>query len=190
MLLGAGILSFGMYNIHQQTDVTEGGVFGLNLLINHWFGISVAYVAPVLDFICYALAFKYLGKRFLALSGVVSLMFAGFYKLWEAFPPVIPNLSHLPLLAAVLGGLFVGIGVGFIVGAGGSSGGDDALALILSQKLKCKLSRAYMLTDFVVLGLSLSYIPFGRIFNSIISVTISSKVIELVQHLFRKRKVI
>lgn len=32
--------------------------------------------------------------------------------------------------AALLGGLFVGIGVGLVVRQGGSSGGDDALALV------------------------------------------------------------
>ena len=40
ILLGTAISSFGMYNIHQQTNITEGGVLGMILLLNHWFGIS------------------------------------------------------------------------------------------------------------------------------------------------------
>ena len=49
--LGAAILSFGIHNIHERTDITEGGVLGLMLLINEWLGISPAYVTPVIDII-------------------------------------------------------------------------------------------------------------------------------------------
>ena len=31
ILLGSGILSFGLYNIHERTGVTEGGVLGMTL---------------------------------------------------------------------------------------------------------------------------------------------------------------
>ena len=32
IVLGACILSFGLYNIHERTGVTEGGVLGMTLL--------------------------------------------------------------------------------------------------------------------------------------------------------------
>ena len=38
-----------------------------------------------------------------------------FYDFWEMFPPMLPDLSAYPLIAALAGGLFVGIGVGLIV---------------------------------------------------------------------------
>ena len=34
--------AFGMYHIHALADVTEGGVLGLTLLLEHWFSISSA----------------------------------------------------------------------------------------------------------------------------------------------------
>ena len=34
--LGTAILSFGIHNIHQRAAITEGGVIGLVLLMNHW----------------------------------------------------------------------------------------------------------------------------------------------------------
>ena len=76
---------------------------------------------------------------------------------------VLPDLGGRPLLAAVLGGLFVGLGVGMIVRAGGASGGDDALALAIAKAVKCPLSRAYLATDLTVLLLSVSYIPLRKI---------------------------
>lgn len=181
IIIGAMICSFGIHNIHQQTGITEGGVIGMMLLTEHWLEISPALITPVLDISCYLLACKYLGGRFIRISVVSTLSVSLFYKIWELFPPMLPDLSPYPLIAAVAGGLFVGIGVGIIVRQGGSSGGDDALALTISRVTHCRLSRAYLLTDFTVLGLSLTYIPFTKIAFSIITVTISSFLIDHVQ---------
>ncbi len=183
ILLGAAICTFGIHNIHQQTGITEGGVIGMMLLLEHWLGVSPALLTPVLDISCYLLAFRYLGKRFIRTSVLSTLCVSLFYKLWECFPPMLPDLSAHPLLAALLGGIFVGLGVGLIVRQGGSSGGDDALALVIARISGWRLSRAYMFTDFVVLGLSLTYLPVGRIVFSLITVTVSSWLIDRVQQM-------
>ena len=181
IMVGAMICSFGIHNIHQQTGITEGGVIGLMLLAEHWLGVSPAYITPVLDISCYILAFKYLGGRFIKTSVISTVSVSLFYKVWELFPPMLPNLLPYPLLASLCGGAFVGIGVGIIVRQGGSSGGDDALALTISRVTHWRLSRCYLFTDFVVLGFSLTYIPFSKIVFSIITVTISSYLIDRVQ---------
>ena len=181
IMVGAMICSFGIHNIHQQTGITEGGVIGLMLLAEHWLGVSPAYITPVLDISCYILAFKYLGGRFIKTSVISTVSVSLFYKVWELFPPMLLNLLPYPLLASLCGGAFVGIGVGIIVRQGGSSGGDDALALTISRVTHWRLSRCYLFTDFVVLGFSLTYIPFSKIVFSIITVTISSYLIDRVQ---------
>lgn len=182
ILIGAGICTFGIHNIHQQTGITEGGVIGLMLLVEHWISSSPAAITPVLDFVCYLLAFRYLGGNFIRISVLSTACISLFYKFWELFPPMLPDLSAYPLLASILGGLFVGVGVGLIVRQGGSSGGDDALALTISKVTRWRLSRAYLFTDLVVLGLSLTYIPIGKIIFSLITVSISSPLIDLIQN--------
>ena len=129
LLLGAAILSFGLFNVHSQSGVTEGGVLGTTLLLHHWFGISPGVSEFVIDVICYALGFRFLGKAFFKYAIAASAGFACFYMLWERVGPVLPDLSGQPLIAALLGGVFVGVGVGLVVRAGGASGGDDVLAL-------------------------------------------------------------
>lgn len=181
IMLGAGICSFGIFNIHQRTNITEGGVIGLMLLIEHWLHISPAYITPILDLVCYLTAYKYLGASFIVMSIISTFFVSSFYKIWELFPYMLPDLSSKPFLAAILGGIFVGVGVGLIVRQGGSSGGDDALALSISEAFKWKLSRAYLFTDVTVLILSLSYIPISHIVYSLITVTISSNLIDWIK---------
>ena len=64
---------------------------------------------------------------------------------------------------------------------GGSSGGDDALALVIHKLTGWKLSRAYLFTDLTVLLASLSYIPVRRIAFSLVTVTVSSLLIDWVK---------
>lgn len=181
ILLGTAICSFGIYNIHRQTGVTEGGVLGMIVLLNHWFAISPSILSVSLDILCYALAFKRLGVRFLIISGISSISLAIFFRIWESFPPMLPNFYDRPLIAALLGALFIGVGVGLVIRNGGSCSGDDALALFISNLTGWRISRAYLITDITVLALSLSYIPFKRILYSLITVTLSSYIIDLIQ---------
>ena len=185
ILLGSAILSFGLYNIHERTQVTEGGVLGMTLFLQHWLGLSPAITSPVMDIACYLLAWRFLGNSFARYAITASLAFAAFHGLWEQFPPLLPDLSPWPAAAAVVGALFVGIGVGLVVRIGGACGGDDALALTISHLSKWPIARCYLITDLTVLALSLSYIPFTRILYSLITVTISSFLIGRVQRFGR-----
>ena len=177
LLLGTAIVAFGLFNVHGQSGITEGGVLGATLLIQHWTGISPAVSEIVLDVICYALGFAFLGRRFLVDSLIATCAYAGFFALFEGRGYMLPDMGHVPVLAAVVGALFVGIGVGLIVRQEAAGCGDDALALVISNRTGWGVSRAYLITDMTVLTLSLSYIPVGKIACSLITVTLSSLII-------------
>ena len=181
LIAGTAILSFGLFNIHSQCDITEGGVLGMILLLEHWFKISPSITGVILDFSCYIIGWKMLGNSFLKNAIFSTCCFSLWYRLWEYTGNIIADMSAVPLAAAVAGAVFVGIGVGIVVKEGGAAGGDDALALVISKMAKCRISRAYLLTDLTVLTLSLSYIPFSKIIYSFITVTLSSRIIDKIQ---------
>ena len=95
-------------------------------------------------------------------------------------------LSAYPLLAGVLGAVYVGVGVGLCVIAGGAPSGDDALAMSLSSLTKRDIRIFYFLSDVAVLLLSLTYIPISRIFYSLISVVLSGQIIGWIQWFYNK----
>lgn len=177
LLLGTAIVAFGLYNVHGQSGITEGGVLGATLLIQHWTGLSPAVSEIVLDVICYALGFAFLGKRFLVDSLLATCAYSAFFALFERVGYVLPDLGHMPILAAFVGALFVGVGVGLIVRQDAAGCGDDALALVISNQTGWSVSRAYLITDMTVLTLSLSYIPVAKIACSLLTVTLSSFII-------------
>ena len=73
ILIGAAICTFGVHNIHQRSEITEGGIIGTMLLIEHWLGLSPSVITPILDISCYTLAFKYLHGRFIKISLISTL---------------------------------------------------------------------------------------------------------------------
>ena len=185
-LLGSAILAFGLYNIHSISNVTEGGVLGLTLLLQNWLGISPSISGLVLNAACYLLGFSTLGRDFIGYSIVAGGGFSAFYAVCELFPPIWPGIAEMPLLAALAGAAFVGVGVGISVRAGGAPGGDDALAMSISKLTGVGIQWVYLLSDLIVLGLSLSYIPIRRIVYSLVTVIVSGQLIGVVQNIRRK----
>ena len=177
----SGFQAFGIYNIHAVADVTEGGVLGATLLLHHWFGISPAWSSFVLNTACFLLGLKVLGKSFIAYSFLAALGYSTGYFICEQYPPLWPGIAEYPLLAALLGALFIGIGAGLTVRAGGATTGDDALAMSISHLMKIPIQHIYLVTDLTVLGLSLTYIPFRRIAYSLLTVILSGQLIGLIQ---------
>ena len=186
--LSSAFQAFGMYNIHAVADVTEGGVLGLTLLLEQWLAISPALSGLILNGICYFLGWRTFGKEFIYLSMVAASGFSLGYGICECFPPLWPEIANVPLLAALLGALFIGIGAGICVRTGGATCGDDALAMSLSKITKIDIQWIYLISDLTVLGLSLSYIPLKKIGYSLLTVILSGQIIGWIQKINVKKR--
>ena len=181
--------AFGMYHIHAVADITEGGVLGATLLLEYWTGISPAVSSFVMNAACYLLGWKTLGKSFIAYSLIAACGYSLGYGICEQFPPLWPEIAGLPLLSALLGAMFIGIGAGLCIRAGGATTGDDALAMSLTHITKTPIQRIYLISDLTVLLLSLSYIPLRRIAYSLLTVILSGQIIGWIQRIpARERK--
>ena len=184
--LGASVfLAFGLYHVHSFSGVTEGGVLGMTLLLKNWFDLSPALSGFVMNTLCYLLGWKLLGREFLFYSFVSTAGFSGAYKLFEQFEPLWPQLYGMPLTAAVVGAVFVGVGAGLCVRMGGAPSGDDALAMSLSRLTGIRIQWIYLLSDLVVLALSVTYIPLNRLGYSLLTVILSGQIIGLIQRIGR-----
>ena len=174
IIIGATILSFGSYNFNYQNNVTEGGVLGLLLLLQHVFNISPSITSVVIDFLLFTIGSKFFGKKFLLYS------ISSTYKIWEKIGFLVPSFTNNMLIASILAGIGVGVGVGLVVRGGGASGGDDVIALLGNKFLKLKVNHVYLATDAIVLLMSLVYLDIKQVFFSIIAVTISGKIISII----------
>lgn len=188
LILGSAILAFGLFNVHSFSGVTEGGTLGLTLLFDHWLNISPAISSLIFNAICYFIGWRTLGKNFIAYSAVCCASFSLFYWIFEMIGPVYPAIADHRLAAAVVGAIFVSVGVGICVRFGGAPCGDDALAMSISNKIKINIKWVYLVSDVTVLALSLTYIPVVDILYSLITVVLSGQIIGFIDSIGRKNE--
>lgn len=179
VVLGSSILAFGLYNLNYQNGIAEGGILGLSLLLKNFFNFSPAIVGFFCDTVALLFGLKYFGKSFFKYSLVSTTIFSVVYGLIEQSDPLIPPLTNTPILASLLAGLFVGIGGGLIIKAGGVSGCDDTLAIMMSKSIGVSIGTAFIMMDAVVLLLSTSYLALSNLVLSIITVCTSSFIVNL-----------
>lgn len=177
IVFGSAILAFAVLNVHDQSYVTEGGILGLMLFFKKMLGIDPSISSIVLDILCYILGYKFLGREFIKKSMVATVLFAGFLNLFKLTGTILPPLYDNPFIAAVVGGILIGLGCGLVVTEGGATGGDDALALAISDKFNLSLAMVYIICDVVVLLMSISYIPLTQLVFSLLTTTISSVIV-------------
>ncbi|MBQ0005563.1 MAG: YitT family protein [Clostridiales bacterium] len=78
----------------------------------------------------FIIAYKVMGKKFLATTVVSIVMSSAFLSLIPI--PVVPIIED-PMLASIIGGLGSGIGAGMVLRAGSSQGGQDLLGVCLAK---------------------------------------------------------
>ena len=187
VILGTGLIAFALYNIHIPANITDGGGLGLILLLNHWFNLPPFIMAPIIDVLLYIVAIRFLGIKFLKISILSTIMLAIFLRVFAALPTVLPNLSGQPLVAALLGGVFVGLGAGLVFRQGGSCGGDDAFVITLVKLTKWRISMVYLIIDGAILLLSMTYIAPSRIVFSLVTAITSSIVLDITCSIGKKK---
>ena len=149
-------MAFGLYNIHSIANITEGGVLGATLLLENWLNISPAITTIILNAICYFVGWRVLGKGFLLYSAIGTICYSSSYAIFETIGPVYANIANYPLVASLVGAIFVGVGSGFCIKENCALSGDDSLAMSLSKLTHIKIQWLYLISDLTILLLSLT----------------------------------
>ncbi|MFF2909834.1 MULTISPECIES: YitT family protein [Bacillales] len=177
ILLGTLLLAFTYYHINYQNHLTEGGFVGLSLLGKYVLGISPSLSILILDIPVLLIAWFFKGKAFVLNTCVSVGAFTLFYGLMEHYSGWVINLHDNLPVAALLSGVLTGLGAGMVLRAGGASGGDDILSLLISEWKGIKVGTVFILMDVIVLALSLFYMPLKETLYTVMAVVVAGYVI-------------
>ncbi|MBO2945159.1 YitT family protein [Paenibacillus sp. F411] len=177
MLLGTLLLAFAYYHINFQNHLSEGGFVGLALLGKYILDVPPAVSMLLLDIPILILAWFMKGRKFIINTVISVAMFTLFYAMMENYSPIVIDLSHNLLLAAILSGVATGLGAGIVLRFGGATGGDDAISVLISEWSGLKIGTVFFLMDAVVLLLSLFYLPMAETLYTILAVSIAGQII-------------
>ncbi|WP_249652217.1 YitT family protein, partial [Lysinibacillus sp. D4A1_S13] len=90
------------------------------------------------------------------------------------------HLNSDTLLAALIAGLFVGIGLGCMFKAGGTSWGSAILAQLANQYLCWSVGKGVLIIDIIVIEGSVFIIGQEKAMYTLVAVFIGGKVIDFI----------
>ncbi|HEL9598464.1 TPA: YitT family protein [Streptococcus suis] len=180
ILLGSGIFSFALNYLIMPNHLYEGGITGINLILFYLFKIQPWMMNILINIPLFLLGWKLLGRKILIYSLIGTFAVTFWLLLFEKLPIPI-NLANDLLIVSMLGGILVGLGLGIIFKAGGTTGGSDIIARIGHKYLPYSIGQIILAIDFLVLTLTVIVSQNLRIvLYTLLMVTIASKVIDFV----------
>ncbi|MBB6674307.1 YitT family protein [Cohnella nanjingensis] len=182
MIAGSAIVACGFQLLLIPEQLISGGLSGVAMLIGYATGWNIGILYLALNIPVLMWGWRELGRRFIVYS-IVSVLAA------SALMQVIPVRAFTDerLLAAVFGGVLIGTGTAAALRFGGSSGGFDIVASIISRRRDLPVGLLiFALNGSVVVALGLLNGNWDAALYSMLAIFLTGKVIDVVHTPHRK----
>ncbi|WP_106769851.1 YitT family protein [Paenibacillus faecalis] len=175
LTLGAMLMAVGLEIFLVPNRIIDGGITGISIMVSHITQIPLGIFLTLFNLPFLFMGYKQIGKTF-ALSTLfaVLVMSAGTYFLHPVSP-----LTIDPLLAAVFGGVILGIGVGLVIRSGGSLDGTEIVAILINKKAPFSVGEIVMFINFFILGSAGFVFGWDRAMYSLIAYYLAFKLIDI-----------
>lgn len=123
----------------------DGGITGISILLHEIIHIDVSIPLVMLNLPLIYLGYKRIGKSFAYHALFAVLLLAVFLQFIS-----VPTVTHDKILIAVFGGFFIGLGIGFIIRAGGVIDGLEVIAEFTTRKSGLSSSEIIMAINTLI----------------------------------------
>lgn len=178
IIVGAILVGIA-YNVFLlPAQLAAGGISGVSTILHELYNTKPALVQALINLPLFIVGFIALGKEFSykTLLGTITVPLTIFLS-----ESLVDKGSHDPFLSSIYGGIVLGIGLGLVYRGGGSTGGTAALAQILKKYANISSGFSQLLVDGVVVVASAFVFSFELALYALISIFVTSKVIDFVQ---------
>ncbi|WP_456363977.1 YitT family protein [Priestia aryabhattai] len=174
--LGALIYSFGLETFLVPNDIIDGGIVGVSMMLDALTPVSLGVFLVILNLPFLYLGYKQIGKTFSYQSLYGIALTAIFTTLLHHVNP----LTKDPFLAAIFGGVIMGIGIGIVLKNNGSLDGSEIVALLISSKSAFSVGQVVMIINLFILGCAGIVFDLNSALYSLIAYFIAFKMIDIV----------
>ncbi|MGD6803211.1 YitT family protein [Rossellomorea vietnamensis] len=181
--LGSLLVAIGINAFFVPQHFLDGGMIGIGLISHYWLDLKPGLTIVILSIPLYVLAF-FLDKN---------LFFKSIHGLWlsslliDVLQPISENIYLIPILAALAGGVFVGVGIGLMLLAEAATGGTDLLAQLIGKSTGWNVGIIIFFIDTLVLLAGFSLIGAYSFLHSLLAVSTVGFFTALLTHT-KKRK--
>ena len=181
MVIGAFLIAIGTNLFLLPHKMTTGGASGIATILYYLFDMPMGLTIMIINIPLFVFSILKLGIKFNIKTIITTVTLSIFLEIFK-YESVIKT-SNLDLFTAcVFGGIIVGLGLSFIFKAGASSGGSDLLAQLVYKLTKVQsVSKTLLVIEiFIITSIILVFKDLNIGLYSIIAMTISTKVVDIV----------
>ncbi len=180
---GAFCIAISLMMFYSPNGIVAGGVSGLGVIIE---SLSVKYLnfkvplwvtTAVINIPLLIGSYKIRGKDILVRSAIVVGLLTGFLWVLEFF-----TFNQMDItVSTVMGAVIMGIGLGSIFKNGGTSGGTDLLAAVITKLLpRFSISKVLFVIDFSIIVLGFLVFGIEKGLYGIVAVYCCTKTIDYI----------
>ncbi len=171
-------IAYAAFLIPHQ--IVPGGVSGIAMILRFLYNTPVGIVAIILNIPLFFIALRVLGISF-GIKSVGAIIYTNLLIDFLVYSVKIPSPTNNTVLAALYGGLLLGLGLGLIFRSDASTGGTDIAGQVLSRYTNMSVGMWIMIVDFLVItaaGITTHSIELALL--GYLALFLSSKVIDLI----------
>ncbi|MBD8006194.1 YitT family protein [Bacillus norwichensis] len=177
IIFGAALVGLAYNIFFLPARLAAGGVSGISTILYELYQYNPAYVQWLINIPVFFVGLALLGKDF-TLKTLVGTFFVPF-TIWLSSD--IPFTIDNPLLAAIYGGILLGIGLGIVYRGKGSTGGLATVAQIVKKFTGLSSGYSQLIVDGLVVITSAFVFNLELALYAMMAIYVTSKVIDFVQ---------
>ena len=175
LTIGAVLMAVALEIFLVPNDVIDGGITGISIILHELTGVPLGLYLFFINLPFLFLGYKQIGKTFtLSTLYAVSVMSLSTFLL----EPIAP-LTITKILAAIFGGVILGIGVGLVIRFGGSMDGTEIVAILINKKTPFSVGEVVMFFNFFILTSAGFVFEWDSAMYSLIAYFIAYKAIDI-----------
>ena len=188
-IAGGIIYSVAVLLFLTENEISPGGLTGIATILNYLFSLPIGTVVFILNIPLLAAGFIKFGGVFIAKTAVATAVMSLTLDISGLF---MPKMKIDPILAALFGGLLMGLGISLFMLRDATTGGTDIIAKLINRKFPhLTVGRLMLAADAAVVGLSaLVYKNIESALYAVIAIYASSRVMDLILYGADRGKII
>lgn len=176
LVIGSLLCAISVNVWAAPNKLTEGGIFGVSMLLYYIFDIAPSLSNVVLNGILVVIGWRFLGKRAMIRTVIVVALTSVFLRLVQPYGIQFENT----MLAALMTGLFMGMGVGLVYRGNGTTAGSTIIAALCEKYLHIPKSKTLLGVDLMVITPAVFVIGLERTLLTLVSSYLSVKAISYI----------
>ncbi|KYD16106.1 hypothetical protein B4168_2782 [Anoxybacillus flavithermus] len=166
--IGSIFLAIGINVFLVPHHLLDGGIIGIGLIVKYIWHVKVGLVIILLSVPLYIIAWFY--YRPLFYNSLHGLLFSSL--MIDVFSVLRGAVTLDPIVSSVIGGVFVGVGIGMMLREETSTGGTDLLAQFIAKMTNWNVGMIIFMMDAIIIAVGSFVIDSTSFFYSFIVVTV------------------